>query len=523
VAITGVRGVLVSGLLLVCSGAGSAATLTVMNANDSGGGTLRECMTVANANPGADTIVFNIPGSGVHTIALTSPLPPLTDDAGVTINGYTQPGAHPNTLAIGNDAALLIELSGSMAGANAIGIDIQSLASTIRGLVVTGFDRNGVGIREDDVTIAGCFVGTDPTGMLARPNRFAISAFPLDPKSPLSISGVTIGGFAPADRNVVSGNLLDGVIVFNASATAILGNYIGTNAAGNAALPNGSSGVVINSSIGSSVGGTSLGATNVISGNLGPGVTLYFAGGSAVEGNLIGTNAAGTAFLPNSTGVWVFSSQDTSIGGFTNPPGNVNAMHPRNVIAGNLSAGVKIFGLSTMNNSVLSNSIRNNGGLGIDLGGDGVSPNDAGDADDGPNLLQNFPVMTSAVSTGGSTTISGALNGLPQKTFRIEFFLNEACDPSGFGEGASLWSSTDVTTDSAGNATFSAVLPSSLAPGQLVTATATDPDGNTSEFSPCQAGVVLPAGSIPTLDAKGAAILGLLLAASGFFLVRRVS
>jgi hypothetical protein len=249
-------------------------------------------------------------------------------------------------------------------------------------------------------------------------------------------------------------------------------------------------------------------------------VTLYFAGGSAVEGNLIGTNATETDYLPNSTGVWVFSSQDISIGGFTNPPGDVNAMHPRNVIAGNLSVGVRIFGLSTMNNSVLSNSIHDNGGLGIDLGDDSVSPNDPGDMDDGPNLLQNFPVLSSAVSTGGTTTISGTLNSLPQTAFRIEFFSNEACDPSGFGEGASPLGSADVTTDPAGNASFT--LPASLAPRQLVTATATDPDGNTSEFSPCQAEVVGPAGSIPTLDARGAAILGLLLAVSGFFVVRRL-
>ncbi|HEV8609880.1 MAG TPA: right-handed parallel beta-helix repeat-containing protein [Thermoanaerobaculia bacterium] len=434
-------------------------------------------MTVANANPGADTIAFNIPGPGVHTIAPITPLPPLTDVAGVTIDGYTQPGAHPNTLAVGNDATLRIELSGALAGEQVAGLDVRSPA-TIRGLVINRFDRVGISIRSSEVTVVGCFVGTDPTGSAALPNRYGISAFPEDPKVVLPLVGIVIGGRSAEDRNLVSGNVFDGVSVFASSGTEFLGNYIGTNAAGDAALPNGGAGIVVNSSEKARVGGGEAAARNVLSGNLGAGVLFSVAGQSSVEGNLIGTSATGKTLLPNSPGVWAFGSQQIVIGGATPDLGNV--------IAGNRIHGVRLSGFSTMNNSILGNSIRDNGSLGIDLGSDGVSPNDAGDGDGGPNFLQNFPVLSSANVKSGQTTISGTLNRSPKASFRVEFFSSDACDPSGFGEGANFLGSANVTIDMSGNASFAVTLSVESSAGQVVTATATDPNGNTSEFSACQ-------------------------------------
>ena len=158
----------------------------------------------------------------------------------------------------------------------------------------------------------------------------------------------------------------------------------------------------------------------------------------------------------------------------------------RNVIAGNRGTGVQIFGFATTNNLVSRNSIHDNGGLGIDLDADGVSPNDAGDGDGGSNLLQNFPVLTSATITGGVTRVAGTLNSTPQTTFRVEFFSNGACDPSGFGEGARFLGSTDVTTDGAGNASFAVTGLGDPGADRSVTATAIDPNGNTSEFSACE-------------------------------------
>ena len=118
------------------------------------------------------------------------------------------------------------------------------------------------------------------------------------------------------------------------------------------------------------------------------------------------------------------------------------------------------------------------GGLGIALNNDGVTANDNKDPDTGPNKLQNFPIITSA----STTTVTGSLNSRPSKTFTIQFFSNPAPNfPTGFGEGETFLGEKTVTTNDRGRATFN--FNTSVSAGQLVTATATDASGNTSEFS----------------------------------------
>ncbi|MGH6961449.1 MAG: choice-of-anchor Q domain-containing protein, partial [Dongiaceae bacterium] len=151
-----------------------------------------------------------------------------------------------------------------------------------------------------------------------------------------------------------------------------------------------------------------------------------------------------------------------------------------NTITLNGAAGVRV--TSGAGNEIRSNLIFANGGLGIDLGGDGVTPNDTGDPDTGANNLQNFPVVIRAIPGSGSTTIEGRLNSAANTTFTLEFFANATCDPAGFGEGETLLGSTSVTTDSRGDASFQTTVPSAA---QFVSATATDANGNTSEFSQC--------------------------------------
>jgi hypothetical protein len=136
-----------------------------------------------------------------------------------------------------------------------------------------------------------------------------------------------------------------------------------------------------------------------------------------------------------------------------------------------------------LNNLVSRNSIFSNDGLGIDLGQTGVTPNDPTDADVGDNNLQNFPLITSALSVGDTTTIQGNLNSTPNTTLQIDFYSSAALDPSGHGEGAQFLGMTLVTTDGNGNATINVTFPVALGTGRVVTATATDPQGNTSEFS----------------------------------------
>jgi len=134
--------------------------------------------------------------------------------------------------------------------------------------------------------------------------------------------------------------------------------------------------------------------------------------------------------------------------------------------------------------TVSGNSIHNNGGLGIDLGLPGVTANDEGDDDQGSNRRQNFPVLESAVA--GSLTVTGSLNSRPEAGLRVEFFVNEECDPSSHGEGDVFVGSVDVQTDVDGNADFELQSPADVDEGSFVTATATNlGTRDTSEFSAC--------------------------------------
>jgi hypothetical protein len=140
---------------------------------------------------------------------------------------------------------------------------------------------------------------------------------------------------------------------------------------------------------------------------------------------------------------------------------------------------------------VRGNRIYQNNGLGIDLpvgGNGGVTANDGGDADTGPNGLQNFPILTEAGPAspqGSGTHVAGVLNSTPSTIFDLDFYSNPACAPrpQEFLEGQDYIGSTQVTTDGSGNAAFDLTLPATVDPGARIAATATDPGGNTSEFS----------------------------------------
>jgi hypothetical protein len=168
---------------------------------------------------------------------------------------------------------------------------------------------------------------------------------------------------------------------------------------------------------------------------------------------------------------------------------------PANVITANTGDGVgvgdSIGDSATTDNRITASMIYANGGLGIDLGGDGVTANDAQDPDPGPNTLQNFPVLTTAVSGPGSVSVSWTLNSTPSSTFTVRFFSSAAQDPSGFGEAESVLGRFSVTTDAQGDASFTHVFPASLPAGTFLTATATGSDG-TSELSQALATVAPP-------------------------------
>lgn len=436
--------------------------------------TLRAAIQEANATTQPDLIRFSIEGgaSRVKTInvggAGFGALPTITEP--VIIDGYTQAGASPNTRAVGDDAKLTIELNGANAGSNAAGLFIGGAAGNcvIKGLVINNFSTRGIAIGGDTFNnrIEGNFIGTDPTGTLDRGNG-------LEGVLLFDVAGQNVvGGTTPAARNVISGNGFPGISTSRgADANTIQGNYIGTDRSGTKKLGNSDNGIQIESSS-NIIGGTTAGARNVVSGNANAGVALLSPGEkNRVLGNRIGTTAGGTGALGNLDGVAINGSSGNAIGDGT--------AGGSNTIAFNETTGVRVDdgnGLAKLNR-ITHNSIFSNDGLGIDLNGDGITANDPGDADSGPNNLQNFPVLTFAKSSSTRTTIAGKLNSAPGETFKIEFFSN----PSG-NEGKKFIGQKSVTTDAGGNATFTFNPASTVSVGQTATATATN-KGNTSEFS----------------------------------------
>ena len=232
--------------LLGASPARASTTFTVTDPGDSlcsgGACTLRAAILAANSTPnagGPDTINFDIPGDGPHTIKLDDPLPSILDP--VIIDGYTQPGASPNTLAKGTNAKPMIELDGENAG-NAGGLDVRAPGSVVRGLAINRFSSYGILVCGDSVTgvkIEGNFIGTDPTGTQDLGNgTLGVNM--------LLSSGNTVGGTTPEARNLISGNEGDGVVSsYGPLGNKVYGNLIGTKSDGKGALGNADDGVDI--------------------------------------------------------------------------------------------------------------------------------------------------------------------------------------------------------------------------------------------------------------------------------------
>jgi len=467
--------------------------------------TLRDAILYANATTGT-TISFNIPGSGVQTISPTTALPAITNPT--TIAGYSQPGSSMSGGVPGfgrTNAVILIELNGSIENGSTtgVGLTITGGSTQVFGLAIGGWATAGILLQGGGGDwVWGNFIGTNAAGTSAHANATGVRAS--------SGAAHLIGGpgqlhsLGAQFMNLISGNGTG--IDAQASGTVMEQNIVGLNAAGDQALPNnlgisiGASDVTVgdvnNGSLSQSfisgnlmdgilvqgVGATNclifvnnLGGTtsvkNPLIGNGGAGILVSGAPGVSINGNHIVGNGAAGIDLSNSSGASVGVHGTAGTGLFPN------------VIVSNLGAGVVVEGTGT-GNKISQNSITGNAGLGIDLNGDGVTANDDCDADSGPNNLQNFPVLTSATSVGGSTTIRGTLNSAASTTYTIEFFTNDVCDPSGYGQGKTFFNSTMVTTDASCNATIDVTYP--VVTRGIITATATDPSGNTSEFSACR-------------------------------------
>lgn len=521
----------------------TAATFVVTNTNDSGAGSFVQALVAANATSDSDTINFNIPltdpgcdrDTGVCTIRLSSAVGIASP---VIIDGFTQPGAQQTGSLPGEGLKLdlKIVLHFEHGGPEAIGLYLAhgSDRSTLRGLVFNGLsgagssllvldrtlynsisrnyfgtdargnegDSNGAprtraeiairttsstqhndingnlfagrtttGIESNDCTIRGNFFGTNPAGTATQHLKQALRL----------VARNVVGGSSPFDRNILVSD--GGEFTVSSSAEGVggnsmSGNYIGTDVTGTVALGANCGGVLI-----SSPGGILLrrhpsgGSGNVISGNALGAVKVAPGGSGYIADNLIGLAADGEQPLPNGFGIEVHTTPGSS-------PWTVSAAIDNNVIAFNKGAGILI--AAGTGNRILGNAIYQNDGLGIDLGGDGPTLNDAGDTDSGANNLQNYPEITTVSRSDGKVTVTGMYRGAPHPYpyHFVEIFADIAADPSGFGEGRYLLGSILILrTDADGSAPFTGTF-DCPADATVVSATSMDREGNASEFSP---------------------------------------
>ncbi len=519
-------------LVYLPSRSAKAASFVVNTTNDMDDGvcsathcSLREAINAANANPGPDEISFDIPGPGPHLIVLGTTLPALTDNA-TTIDGTTEPGysgqpvvgvrACGAAVMVGCPASVLglpiqssdnmvrglswfgfgvynplgpwqvdagascaidvsagsgnrIEASrigldpGGAAVGNSTGLRLRSPGQIVSGNILSG-NKTAIHILAPDQVVQGNRIGTDPAGLSAVPNGWGIF---LDAGSGPSL----IGGAGVGEANLISGNESGVFISHEFAGNELYGNFIGTNLVGNAAVPN-SVGIML---VGheNHIGGPGSGEGNLISGNVGAGLLISSSSGSDwVQGNRIGSDASGAAAIPNSVGIESEGSYST-IG--SQWPGEGN------LILGNLHDGINLNDLA-VHNWVVGNIIQLNGGAGIHT-------------EQGPDVYQNNFSLNSIFDNGGlgiwvehdtnediqpptlsMVTLTSA-HGTACPNCTVELFIADP-DPSGAGEGRTHLVMMSAGADGSFSATFSGV-----AACDWITATNTDGEGNTSEFS----------------------------------------
>lgn len=450
---------------------------TVTNTDDSGPGSLRQALLDSQPT-GADVIQFNIPGDGPHQIVPLTELPFL--NGSVTLDGFTQPGSSPNTLATGMDAQWRIQIGEAGSTAPQLLICIRG-TNVIRGVDfvggLVGVDMSGA----NDTVIEGCQFRGDGVGIKTRRGWNA-----------------RVGGMAAGRRNVfVSGT---GIQATEATDFLIQGNFFGIRRTPAGPVEGSATGaLVLTNCLRGTIGGTEAGTGNQFIGNQ-TNAAIRITDGSgqnlmiAILGNRIGTDFLGSADVGNLAGGIHLEGSGVTVGGLE--PGAAN------VIAYNQGDGVRVVQgtLNPLRGNAIFGNVSPPGPvnqfevpLGIDLGfSSAINANDSGDADAGANLGQNFPVLTLASNSAGGLVLQGTLNSAAAQAFTLDFYGNDECDPSGNGEGQTYLGTASVTTDATGNVAFEQTLNVS-APGKFITATATDAAGNTSEFCACRE-IIQPAG-----------------------------
>lgn len=424
------------------------------------------------------------------------------DQFGIVIGGSAAKGNKVLGNFVGTDidgtAAIPNEKAGIQLETNASENAIGGATSGSRNVIAGNGSAGGAGgisiIRSAYTnTVEGNYIGTDVTGDKALGNN---------PAGVFIAGGIAnvIGGYSIAARNIISGNLKSGVQLGSKQAfegtggvNEIVGNFIGPDRTGTKALPNGTAGVTVTKDAGANIiGGSGNVATgrNVISGNQGAGllfdgIVSYDSQGQGlfnfVSWNYVGTQPNGVTPLPNQgPGVWVRNgSIGVVVGG-----GAAGGSASPNRIAFNQGPGVFVeSGTSVL---VVGNSISDNSGLGIALGLQGpVFNQDPADTDEGPNRRQNFPVLETLERLETGSRIRGHLDsrGANGELFLLAFYTSDAANPLGFGDGKTFLGAATVPANPSAPIEFDVTIPAVITPGLLLTATATDQAGNTSQFN----------------------------------------
>jgi streptogramin lyase len=412
---------------------------------------------------------------------------------GITI---TDPNTNNNVVAgnwIGTDSSGAAALGNRNYGvwitngaeSNRIGVSSSNAGAAAERNVIAASAADGVAISQagtSDNVVSGNFIGTDASGTQPLGNvANGVSVFFGAQSNQIGTDGTDIN--STFQVNVIAANGFNGIIIsdHNTDNNVVAGNFIGTDVTGKAALGNATTGILVRRGAAANlIGGSNTRAGNVISGNSVDGIQVTDQGTSnnLIEGNLIGLASDGASSLGNvGDGLTIESSASgNTIGGTTTGAGNT--------IAYNTIAGIAVLGASTIQDTIRDNAIFDNGGPGIDLEGDGVTPNHGNTAASGPNNLENYPVITAA-SSGTTTSVSISFVSLPNGRYTIDFYESPAPDPSGYGQGQRYLGAVSVTTDANGQVDPPTTLdiPATTDDGQWITATATDQAGNTSEFS----------------------------------------
>lgn len=518
-------------LLALSHGASAAsATFVVTNTLDTGPGSFRQALIDANNNSNPadmDTITFAIGGSGVHKITPASPYPEITEK--VTIDGYSQPGATPNTAHSPQpmNGTLLIEFDGVDTTLNNLAFNVTADDTVVRGINMHECSSGGsapdcIKINADNVLIQGNYIGINIDGLTASaatPTTGTVVGVEV-----AGGTGIVIGGLAPESRNIMANTSFGSAsIALNGGTASIYGNYVGIGKDGVTDL-NGSGGIVVAGNGGSGVaqiGGATSSTSNVVSGASDSNMALL-GQGSVVQGNYIGTDYRGKVNPSLTTGGVGISvgggASGNLIGGINNGEGNIIAgirggavavartqipmygvdlVSTKNAILGNsmhsMSLSTQFYGVNLKSGIAFVETLDNDGDIVPDVVTIVGGTNDPGDSDSGPNGLMNHPEVNAVTESGSKLNITYGLDTAdsPVNQYRVEFFASTTGDvgSQGLGMGETFLGATTVSPGSNLSAELTLPIGFSMS-GKALSATATAVDattasgyGSTSRFS----------------------------------------